>query len=216
MTIGLTEGGCKALVHLLPTCGGTQNRTMLKAAELLEASDSDDFYEALGPFGQALLREDRKAPGKELEPLNELVKTALSTTGVVDLESVILHFSGYEHTHKFDSVPTIVAREIPSGLQSFAHTLIPLSMVNGCYYYDNDPAYVQLKGLTQFGPSQGTPYAHLGGLVWFEDGGLSVRVLASQLEDGLATSISGLSEIDYSQAPKLQDSTRSAKKELGL
>jgi len=218
MSMEMTNGGKVALVRVLPTCGGTQNLPMLKAAELLYSSESEDFYEALGPLGVALraTSEQVQSPGQELRPLEEIIDTARKTTGKVDLESVIRHFSGTEHTLKFDNVPTIVARELPEELRAFAHTLLPLTMVDGRYYYDNGPANVEIKGLVTIGPCQGTPYAHLAGVVCFEDDGLSVNVLAEQLVSGLVTRVKNVTVLDYSQAPKLQQSTREAKQTLGM
>ncbi len=216
MNLEITKGGRYGLVHLLPTCGGTDNIVMVKAAEYLKCNTSEDFVDALGPFGRCLTEKEAELPVRELRPIEEIAETAKQTTGKVDLASVILHFSGAEHFRKFQTVPTIVGREIPEELRAFAHTLLPLTVVGGRYYYDNGVANVEIRGLVQFGPSNGSPYAHLAGLVWLPDGGLSARVLAAQAACGIPENVVGVTLLDYNKTPRLQKATVAAKEALGL
>ncbi len=189
--------------ELLASCGGAYG-PMMKAVELLDRDKSDDFFEAFGVLATSL------------DGLMDLAATARQTSGKIDQRSLLLHFSGTGHTGKFDTIETTIGAELPRQVQAFAHTLVPLSMVGGKYYYDNGDANVELRGLVPYGKQVGTPYAHLAALIWVEDGGMSAQILGNQLSAGLPNKMAGIDVIDYFQAPRLRHGTEKAKEALGL
>lgn len=204
MSLKMTEGSRDALVRFLPTCGGTMG-TMWHLARMIRDAKSYDLEEVLG---ELLNHSDSSA-------LLEL-RDNCSKEGIVDFEDVISHFASYEHLSKFDTVQTAVGAELAPELRQVAHTLLPLTLVDGQYLYDNGRANVVFKNLVQIGPTKGTPYCHLASLIWFEDGGLSATILDRQLHNGVAERAATIAEIDYDEAPILSRSTKEAKDALGL
>ncbi len=198
--------GKEALVRLLPSCGGTM-AGMWYLAKLIRDSDSMDIVETLGE--ETLNHPDSAA-------LLELMATCEQVNGKLDLEGILTHFGSHDHLHKFDRVGTAVAAELPEELRPVAHTLLPLTLVGGKYFYENGDATVEFRGLVQLGPSLGAPYAHLASLIWIEDGGLSATILDRQLHDGVAGRAVHIQVIDYAQAPLLTKATVAAKEALGI
>jgi hypothetical protein len=200
-----SEEDKQTLVRLLPSCGGMM-AGMWYLAKMIRDSESMDIEEILGDL---LEHPDSSA-------LRELMQTCQAVNGIIDTEGIIAHFASYEHLHKFDSVPTVVAAEFPEEVRQVAHTLLPLTLVGGRYYYDNGQAHFEIKGLTQFGPTGGSPYAHLASLIWIKDGGLASRILSEQEKSGVVRRASQISVLDYSLAPRLSHATAEAKKALGI
>ncbi len=200
------EDGKKLLIHFLPSCGGTMS-SMWLAAKRIQGSESTDLVEVLG-------EEWFTYPGSEA--LTELTSSCEQIHGTLDLEGIVTHFASYKHLHKFDSVPTDAGRELPLDQRTVAHTLLPLTLVGGKYFYENGEANIELRGLVQLGPTLGTPYAHLASLIWIEDSGLSAKILDYQAKDGVAERAAKLSVIDYTKAPLLVAATEAAKQALGI
>lgn len=204
MILEMTAKGKDALVRILPGCGGTMG-TMWHLAQMIQDSESMNLEEILG---KSLYHPDSLA-------LLELSETCQRlNANKIDLESVITHFSSYNHLHKFDTVTTIVAAELPVKDRPIAHTLLPLTLVNGNYYYANGNISIPIKGLIQFGPTKGTPYAHLASLIWLEDNGFSEQVLAEQAQNGVLTRAKEVLSLDYHETPRLRRATREAKEKL--
>lgn len=194
MDMTMTPGFKAALPLILTSCGGTRG-SMLNVAMRVSGSKSDDLYEILGKL--------LEAPG----PMRELVETCAKTNGALDLEGLIRHFAGFEHTQKMTGLKATVANELPKPHVPLAHTLLPLVMVDGRWFYDCGEAYVEIVGLTQIGPTGGSPYAHLAGLIWLQDGGQSAQILAEQAENGVAAAAAGIKRISYHDAPILREGT---------
>lgn len=194
------------LVRFLPTCGGIKT-SMWLAAKKIQGSEVSDLVEVLG-------REWFEYP--DTVALTEMMDTCAGIHGILDLEGVVRHFASYEHMHKFDEVKTDAASELPENQRQVAHTLLPLTLVAGKYFYECGEASVEIRGLIQLGATLGTPYTHLAGLIWIEDGGLSATILDEQSRNGVADRAVKLSLIDYSQAPELVAATKAAKEVLGL
>jgi len=203
MSTKMTAGGKDALVRILPGCGGTLG-VMWLLAQRIRDSGSMDLREILG---SELDHPDNAA-------LIELLSTCEKVNGLIDIDGVITHFASYKHLHKFDEVQTTVAAELPREVQAVAHTLLPLTLLAGQYAYENGDVSMPISGLTQFGPTKGTPYAHLASLIWLEDGGLSAKILERQAVGGVLDRAAQVEELDYHQAPKLMAATAKANEML--
>lgn len=194
MDLTMTTVAKDALVRLLSSCGGTTG-AMQNIAERVYRSESSDLGEILGGLVVA--------PG----PIREIIETCQSTNGVLDLEGLIRHFASFEHTTKMTGLRLTVARELPATQIPLAHTLLPLSILGGKYYYDCGKAHVELMGLVQIGPAKGSPYAHLAGLIWLPDEGLGSQILEEQRTSGVSAAARGIDRISYFDAPKLRAGT---------
>lgn len=194
MSLEMTPSFQEATSRLLTSCGGTTG-PMQNIAVRIKRSTSHNLGEILG----GLL----DVPG----PMQEIVQACQDTNGELDLEGLIRHFSSYEHNRKMSGLKTTAAMELPKVQIPFAHTLLPITILDGKYYYDCGETFVELVGLVQIGPSEGSPYAHLAGLVWFEDEGLHAQILAEQAENGVATSGRSFDRISYHDTPVLREGT---------
>jgi hypothetical protein len=190
------------LCRLLISCGGTRGAMQAIAARL-KASDSLDLTEILGKLVIVS------------EPIREIMATCQSVNGAIDTEGLVRHFSSVSHLHKMSDLSVTVASELPKEQIAVAHTLLPLTLVEGNYCYDNGEAHVRIDGLVQIGPSKGQPYAHLAGIIWIEGDNLWSEISMKQQDDGVAARASELVNIDYSCAPKLRLATLDGAKQLG-
>jgi hypothetical protein len=201
MNLEMTPGFEEAIVPLLSSCGGTSG-PMQNIARRIQRSKSTDLGEILGGLVDA--------PG----PMREIIATCESTNGVLDLEGLIRHFASIDHTDKMTGLELTVARELTQDVIPIAHTLLPLTVLDGRYYYDCGDAYIEIDGLVQIGPTVGSPYAHLAGLICLRDGGLHTQILSEQAEGPVSTRAQVITRISYHDAPRLQRSTLEGAKEL--
>jgi len=201
MDYGMDTGFGGGILPLLGSCGGTGS-PMLNIAKHIKRSESKDL--------SVILRGLVDAPG----PIREIVETCEKTNGVLDLEGLIRHFASFDHTTKMSNLKVTVARELAPEQIPFAHTLLPLTILDGRYYYDCGETFVELLGLVQMGEAVGSPYAHLASLIWLADGGLHSEILAEQVSSGVAASGSGISEISYFKTPRLRNDTLAGASEL--
>jgi|GEM_PF-4248691 len=201
MNLGMKPIEKDALVRLLCSCGGTTG-AMQNLARLVQRSGSNDLGEILGELVSV--------PG----PIQEITTTCEEVSGEISLTGLIRHFSSFRHTTKMTNLKVTVAHELPPEQIPLAHTLLPLTILDGKYYYDCGEAYVEIRGLVQIGPSVGSPYAHLAALLWFRDEGLHVQVLAEQARSGVAASAKGIGRISYFETPKLHAGTVAGTAEL--
>lgn len=194
MNLEMDTGFRAGALPLLASCGGTGS-PMLNIAIHIKRSDSMDLRE--------IVRGLVDAPG----PIREIIETCQKTNGALDLEGLIRHFASFEHTTKMSNLRVTVARELPTVQIAFAHTLLPLTIVDGKYYYDCGDAFVELEGLVLVGEAVGSPYAHLASLIWLEDAGLHAEILDEQSKNGVSASAAGLTKISYFDTPKLRGDT---------
>lgn len=194
MSLEMTVAFRDAIVRLLVSCGGTTG-AMQNIAARIQRSESNNLGEILG----GLL----DVPG----PMQEIVATCEATNEALDLEGLIRHFASPDHLRKMTRLKATVAAELSKEQIPFAHTLLPLSIVGGKYYYDCGDTFVELTGLVQIGLVRGTPYAHLAGLIWLSDEGLHTQILTEQAENGVAASGKKFTKISYYDAPTLREGT---------
>lgn len=191
----------KALPQLLASCGGTIGSMLTIATKVSESAEMD-LGVILGPLVSS--------PG----PIRELIETCEETNGTLDLEGLIRHFSNPAHLAKMSDLSVTVASELPGGQIPLAHTLLPLSILDGKHYYDCGETCVELVGLVQVGPSEGSPYAHLASLIWLPDNGLHSTILSEQGDNGVAEAGRGIERISYEEAPILRTATKAAAQQL--
>lgn len=194
MNLEMTPAFRDAIVRLLCSCGGTIG-AMQNIAVKIKESESKDLGEILGNL--------LNVPG----PMQEIVETCRETNGMLDLEGLIRHFASVEHTRKMTGLKFTVARELPKEQIPFAHTLLPLTVLDGKYFYDCGEAFVELEDLVQIGPTNGSPYAHLAGLIWLPDNGLHAQILTEQVTSGVAAVGRDIKKLSYHTAPKLREGT---------
>lgn len=194
MDLTMSKDFRENIPKLFVSCGGTVG-SMLLLASLLQKGPSNDLGEILG----AVLNVEG--------PVSEIVETCRQTNGILDLEGLIRHFASFEHNQKMEQLKLNLAKELPSSQVALAHTLLPLTILDGKYYYDCGDTYVEMVGLVQIGSAVGSPYAHLAGLIWLPDGGLHADILAEQASNGVAASGKEIERISFYDAPKLREGT---------
>lgn len=201
MDLSMTPAFREVFVSFLESCGGI-NGPMHGIAMRIKESDSKKLDEILGAY--------LDVPG----PINGVIETCGKTNGKLDVEGLVRHFSSAKHMQEMSNLKASVASELPKEVIPFAHTLLPLSVLKGRYYYDCGDTLVELDGLIQVGPTNGSPYAHLAALIWLPDNGLGVSILAEQGANGVAASGKKFDKISYHEAPRLRKATIDGAKEL--
>lgn len=201
MSLDVTEGGRKAAISLLASCGGRLSIVAQVALELNKV-DASGAKEVFSRFAF-------------IPAISELLATCEEVNGVVDSEGVVRHFSSQQHLDKITSEGSTIAAELPRKIVPFAHTLLPVTIVGGKYLVELGDHVVELRGLITQGKSVGSLFAHLASLIWVEDDLIWSEISDEQERNRVGQASRAIELIDYEKAPVLRKATLDLAAELG-
>lgn len=204
----LNKYAVPGLVSSLATCGGDAFM-LFDVAEAIQKHGEGELWRVvptnLSPMAKNSLAE------LEAEVIN----------GEITPLSVLRRFGSPKHFQAMNEQAKkgmrSIADNIPADIRPIAHTLLPVTPIEGGWVYANGGRYVTLKGLVPLGPQEGNLVVHLAGVFNSSCSRKEIEKLLQEQEenDEMMAMADRVGTIDYS-GTNLQKVTIGAKEALNL